>query len=66
MEKNLCKYNEKLIHVESFKNYIAAINSKDMLPLRLFYQDKKWRKWKFRIDSNGRKSMDNFINKIGK
>jgi hypothetical protein len=62
-EKELSTENSKSVDYEKFKSYLME---KDKLNKKVldFYQRETWRKMKFRQYSYGKKSMDNFLNKI--
>ena len=62
-ETELSSENSKSVNYEKFKSYLVE---KDKLNKRVldFYQKETWRKMKFRQYSYGKKSMDNFLNKI--
>lgn len=62
-ESELSTENSKSVNYEKFKSYLvekAKLNKK----IIDFYQRETWRKMKFRQYSYGKKSMDNFMNKI--
>jgi hypothetical protein len=63
LETKLSSENSKSIDYEKFKTYLVE---KDKLNKNVldFYQRETWRKIKFRQYSYGKKSMDNFLNKI--
>jgi hypothetical protein len=63
LETVLSSENSKSVHYEKFKSYLVE---KDKLNKKIidFYQRETWRKMKFRQYSYGKKSMDNFMNKI--
>jgi hypothetical protein len=63
LETELSSENSKSVDYEKFKSYLVE---KDKLNKRVldFYQRETWRKMKFRQYSYGKKSMDNFLNKI--
>jgi hypothetical protein len=62
-ETALSTENSKSVNYEKFKSYLVE---KDKLNKKAieFYQRETWRKMKFRQYSYGKKSMDNFLNKI--
>ena len=62
-ETELSTENSKSVDYEKFKSYLIE---KDKLNKKAieFYQRETWRKMKFRQYSYGKKSMDNFLNKI--
>jgi len=62
-ETELSSENSKSVNYEKFKSYLVE---KDKLNKKAieFYQRETWRKMKFRQYSYGKKSMDNFLNKI--
>jgi hypothetical protein len=62
-EIELTDENSKSVNYERFKSYLVE---KDRLNKKVidFYQRETWRKMKFRQYSYGKKSMDNFLNKI--
>jgi hypothetical protein len=62
-ETELSTENSKSVNYEKFKCYLVE---KDKLNKKVidFYQRETWRKMKFRQYSYGKKSMDNFLNKI--
>ena len=62
-ETVLSTENSKSVNYEKFKSYLVE---KDKLNKKVidFYQRETWRKMKFRQYSYGKKSMDNFLNKI--
>jgi hypothetical protein len=62
-ETTLSTENSKSVNYEKFKSYLVE---KDNLNKKVieFYQRETWRKMKFRQYSYGKKSMDNFLNKI--
>ena len=62
-ETELSTENSKSVDYEKFKSYLVE---KDKLNKKVlnFYQRETWRKMKFRQYSYGKKSMDNFLNKI--
>jgi hypothetical protein len=62
-ETALSNENSKSVDYEKFKSYLVE---KDKLNKKVleFYQRETWRKMKFRQYSYGKKSMDNFLNKI--
>jgi hypothetical protein len=63
LETELSSENSKSVDYEKFKSYLVE---KDKLNKKVidFYQRETWRKMKFRQYSYGKKSMDNFLNKI--
>ena len=63
LETELSIENSKSVDYEKFKSYLVE---KDKLNKKAieFYQRETWRKMKFRQYSYGKKSMDNFLNKI--
>jgi len=63
LETELSSENSKSVDYEKFKFYLVE---KDKLNKKVieFYQRETWRKMKFRQYSYGKKSMDNFLNKI--
>ena len=63
LETELSCENSKSVDYEKFKSYLVE---KDKLNKKVldFYQRETWRKMKFRQYSYGKKSMDNFLNKI--
>jgi hypothetical protein len=63
LETVLSSENSKSVNYEKFKSYLVE---KDKLNKKIidFYQRETWRKMKFRQYSYGKKSMDNFMNKI--
>jgi hypothetical protein len=63
LETELSTENSKSVDYEKFKSYLVE---KDKLNKKAieFYQRETWRKMKFRQYSYGKKSMDNFLNKI--
>jgi hypothetical protein len=63
LETELSTENSKSVNYEKFKSYLIE---KDKLNKKVldFYQRETWRKMKFRQYSYGKKSMDNFLNKI--
>ena len=63
LETELSSENSKSVDYEKFKSYLVE---KDKLNKKAieFYQRETWRKMKFRQYSYGKKSMDNFLNKI--
>jgi len=63
LETELSSKNSKSVDYEKFKSYLVE---KDKLNKKVieFYQRETWRKMKFRQYSYGKKSMDNFLNKI--
>jgi len=62
-ETELSSENSKSVNYEKFKSYLVE---KDKLNKKVieFYQRETWRKMKFRQYSYGKKSIDNFLNKI--
>uniref|UniRef100_A0A6C0CNI7 Transposase n=1 Tax=viral metagenome TaxID=1070528 RepID=A0A6C0CNI7_9ZZZZ len=62
-ETALSTENSKSVNYEKFKSYLVE---KDKLNKKIidFYQRETWRKMKFRQYSYGKKSMDNFLNRI--
>jgi hypothetical protein len=62
-ETTLSTENSKSVNYEKFKSYLVE---KDKLNKKVieFYQRETWRKMKFRQYSYGKKSMDNFLNRI--
>ena len=63
LETELSCENSKSVDYEKFKSYLVE---KDKLNKKVldFYQRETWRKMKFRQYSYGKKSMDNFLNRI--
>jgi hypothetical protein len=63
LETELSSENSKSVDYGKFKSYLVE---KDKLNKKVleFYQRETWRKMKFRQYSYGKKSMDNFLNKI--
>ena len=63
LETELSSENSKSVNYEKFKSYLVE---KDKINKKVleFYQRETWRKMKFRQYSYGKKSMDNFLNKI--
>jgi hypothetical protein len=63
LETELSSENSKSVDYEKFKSYLVE---KDKLNKKAieFYQRETWRKMKFRQYSYGKKSMDNFLNRI--
>ena len=63
LETELSSENSKSVDYEKFKSYLVE---KDKLNKKVidFYQRETWRKMKFRQYSYGKKSMDNFLNRI--
>ena len=62
-ETELSSENSKSVDYEKFKSYLVEKNKLNKKVLE-FYQRETWRKMKFRQYSYGKKSMDNFLNKI--
>jgi len=67
LESEISKQNSKSIDYDKFKQYLIKKNNlNNNNTIKNFYNDIKWRKMKFRTYSNKNKSIDTFINKIGK
>lgn len=64
-EKLLLEHNSKTMNYGKFKAYLKAKNTLNQQTME-FYRRDLWRKMKFRSYSYGQKSMDKFLNKIGK
>ena len=62
-ERELSTENSKSVNYEKFKSYLVEKDKLNKKSLE-FYQRETWRKMKFRQYSYGKKSMDNFLNRI--
>lgn len=65
LETIVSNYNSKTVNYEEFKKYIKAKTELNDL-VKEFYQDIKFRKFKWRVWGRQRSSEDKFINNIGK
>jgi len=65
METLLSNYNNKTVDYQSFKEYIRQESQFD-LQTDHFYQQEIWRKMKWRVWINRRRSEDQFLNQIEK
>ena len=65
-EQLLATVDKRSVSVVGFKQYIKQRNDKAMNELNEFYRNMLWRKLNFRVHCYGNKSLDLFINRIGK
>ena len=63
IESQLSKYNSKTVNYQLFKDYLRE-ESKFNDQMDRFYQQEIWRKMKWRVWINRRRSEDQFLNRI--
>jgi hypothetical protein len=64
-ETELSSHNSKSVDYQKFKDYLVAKDKLNKETME-FYKRETWRKMKFRQYSYGKKSIDNFLNRIKK
>jgi hypothetical protein len=62
-ETELSSHNSKSVDYQKFKDYLVAKDKLNKETIE-FYKRETWRKMKFRTYSYGKKSIDNFLNRI--
>jgi hypothetical protein len=64
-ETELSSHNSKSVDYQKFKDYLVAKDKLNKETIE-FYKRETWRKMRFRTYSYGKKSIDNFLNRIKK